>query len=117
MENFQEILMRLFRLCLAQTNLRVLHRRVAQMSFRDESVDSTCKVHGSIMMSVSLSFQVKDYDISRAYFQGTKEKLVYIRPDRVLNTTPNFERRTWHCAEADTIAPQSKPRFDSGNAR
>ena len=70
--------MRLFRLCLAQMNLRVLHRRVAQTSFRDESVDSTSKVLGSIMMSVSLSFEVKDYDISRAYFQGTLEKLSYI---------------------------------------
>ena len=46
----------------------------AQMSFRDEFGDSTSKVLGSIMMSVSLSFEVKDYDISRAYFQGTKEK-------------------------------------------
>ena len=59
-------------------NLRVLHRRVAQTSFRDESVDSTSKVRGSIMMSVSLSFEVKDYDISRAYFQETIEKLIYI---------------------------------------
>ena len=33
------------------------------MSFRDELVDSTSKVLGSIMMSVSLSLEVKDYDI------------------------------------------------------
>ena len=83
-------------------NLRVLHRRVAQTSFRDESVDSTSKVLGSIMMSVSLSFEVKDYDISRAYFQGTQEKLIYIWPERVLNTTPNFEWRMWRCVEANT---------------
>ena len=48
----------------AQRNLRVLHRRFAQMS-------------------VSWSFEVKDYDISRAYFQGTKEKLIHIWPERV----------------------------------
>ena len=63
---------------LHRLNLRVLHKRVAQTSFREESVDSTSKVLGSIMMSVSLSFEVKDYDISRAYFQGTKEELIYI---------------------------------------
>ena len=71
MENFQEMLMRLFRLCLARMNLRVLHRRVAQMSFRDDLVDSTSKVLGSVMMSVSLSSEVKDCDIGRAYFQET----------------------------------------------
>ena len=41
-------------------------------------MDSTSKMIGSIVMSVSLSFEVKDYDISRAYFQGTKEELIYI---------------------------------------
>ena len=62
----------------AQMTPRVLHRRAAQTSFRDESVDSTIKVFGSIMMSVSLSFEVKDYDISRAYCQETMKKLLYI---------------------------------------
>ena len=66
MENFQEMFMRF-----AQMNLRVLHRRVAQTSFRDESVDSTGKVVGSIMMSVSLSFEVKDYDLSRILPRNT----------------------------------------------
>ena len=54
------------------------HRRLAQTSFVDESVDSTSKVLVSTMMSASLSFDMKDYDISRAYFQGTMEKLIYI---------------------------------------
>ena len=53
-------------------------QKVGQTSFRDESVDSTSKVLGSIMMSISLSFEVKDHDISRAYFQETIEKLIYI---------------------------------------
>ena len=66
-ENLWKVFMRLFRLCLAGTNLRVLHnrlaemnlrvlhRRVAQMSLIDEFVDSTSKLLGSIMMSVSWS--------------------------------------------------------------
>ena len=49
----------------------------------DESVDSTSKVLVSIMMSVSLSIKgrplkLRHYDISRAYFQGTMERLIYI---------------------------------------
>ena len=49
----------------------------------DESVDSTSKVLVSIMMSVSLSnreksiWELEHYDISRAYFQGTTEKLIH----------------------------------------
>ena len=58
MENIQEMFMKLSRLCLAQMNLRVSHRRVAQMS-------------------VSLSFEVKDFDISRTYFQQTIEKFTH----------------------------------------
>ena len=47
-----------------------LHRRLAQ----DQFVDSTSKVLGSIMMSVSFSNKVKSlklkhHDINRAYFQ------------------------------------------------
>ena len=110
-ENIQNVLVRLFQ-CKTQSthtnvlhrlNLRVLHRWVTQTSFREESMDSTSKMLGSIVMSVSLSFEVKDYDISRAYLQGTKEKLIYIWPKRVLNTTPNFERRMWHRVEANTM--------------
>ena len=37
-----------------------------QTSFREESMDSTSKMLGSIMMPVSLSFALEDYDISRA---------------------------------------------------
>ena len=74
MEYIQKAFMRFFRLCPAQTNLRVLHSRLAQTSFVDESVDSTSQVLASVMMSASLSFEVKDYDVSRAYFQGTMEK-------------------------------------------
>ena len=53
------------------------------VSCTNESVDSTSKVLGSIMMSVSLSNKVKSlklkhYDICRAYFQGTMERLIYI---------------------------------------
>ena len=44
----------------------------------DESVDSTSQVLVSVTMSASLSFEVEEYDISRAYFQGTLEKLIYI---------------------------------------
>ena len=44
-----------------------LHRRIPQ----DQSVDSTSKVLGSIMVSASLS-------INRLYFQGTKERLIYV---------------------------------------
>ena len=100
MENFQKVFMRLFRLCPAWTNLRVLHSRLAQTSFTDESVESTSQV--LVMMSASLSFVVKDYDINRAYFQGTMEKLIYIWPKRASNTVPNFERRMRHCVEANT---------------
>ena len=44
----------------------------------------TVKVLVSIMMSVSLSNEVKPlklrrYDISRAHFQGTAQRLIYIR--------------------------------------
>ena len=46
--------------------------------FIDESVDSTSKVFVSVTMSASLSFEVEDCDISRAYFQGTMEKPIYI---------------------------------------
>ena len=49
---------------LHQLNLRVLHKRVAQTSFTDESVDSASKVFVSATMSASLSFEVKDFDIS-----------------------------------------------------
>ena len=56
--------------------------RFAQTSctdvFTNEFVDSTCKVLVSVTMSASLSFEVEDCDISRAYFQGTMEKLIYI---------------------------------------
>ena len=43
------------------------------------------KVLVSIMMSVSLSnkgksLKLRHYDISRAHFQGTAQRLIYIRP-------------------------------------
>ena len=41
-------------------------------------MDSTSQVLVSVMVSASLSFEVKDYDISRAYFRGTMEKPIYI---------------------------------------
>ena len=41
---------------------------VVPMQYTDESVDSTSKVLVSVMMSASVSFEVKHYDISRAYF-------------------------------------------------
>ena len=53
-----------------------------------------------MMMSANFSLEVKDDDISRADFLGTMEKLIHIWPVRVLNTTPNFERRMRHCVEA-----------------
>ena len=43
----------------------------------DESVDSTSQVLVSVMMSASLLLKLKHYDISRAYFQGTTERLKY----------------------------------------
>ena len=54
------------------------------MQDADESVDSTSRVLVSIMMSVSLSntgksLKFRHYDISRAYFQGTMERLTHIR--------------------------------------
>ena len=53
------------------------------MQDTDESVDSTRKVRVSIRMSVKLSNKWKSlksrhYDISRAYFQETMERLIYI---------------------------------------
>ena len=51
---------------------------LTQTSFTDEFADSTSKVLVSAMMSASLLFEVKDYDIRRAYFHGTMEKLSYI---------------------------------------
>ena len=54
------------------------------MQDTDESVDSTSKVLVSIMMSVSSSnkgksLKLRHYDISRAHFQGTMERLINIR--------------------------------------
>ena len=43
----------------------------------DESVDSTSKVLVSVMMSARLPLKLKHYDISRAYFQGIMERLIY----------------------------------------
>ena len=67
MEYIQNMFMRRVCLCLAQ----------------DQSVDSTSKVLGSIVMSVSLSNRVKSlklrhYDISRAHLLGTVERLIYV---------------------------------------
>ena len=44
----------------------------------DESVDPTSQMLVSVMMSASLSLKLKHYDISRAYFQGTMKRLIYI---------------------------------------
>ena len=54
------------------------------MQDTDESVDSTSNVLVSIMMSESFSnkgksLELRHYDISRAYFQGTVQGLIYIR--------------------------------------
>ena len=62
---------------------KMLTRWVCPCLAQDESVDSTSKVLVSIMVSVSLSNKVKSlklepYDISRADFQGTMERLIYI---------------------------------------
>ena len=60
------------------------------MQYTDDSVESTSKVLVSIMMSVSLSNNGKSlnlrlYDISRAYFQVTMERLIYIRlPQKIV---------------------------------
>ena len=43
----------------------------------DESVDSTSRVLVSVMMSASLSLNLKHYVISRTYFQGTLKRLIY----------------------------------------
>ena len=48
------------------------------VSCMDESVDSTSKMLVSVIMSASLSLKLKHYDISRAYFQGTMKRLIYI---------------------------------------
>ena len=57
---------------------------IVPMQNTDESVDSTSKVLVSILMSVSLSnegksLKLEHYDISRAYLQGTAQRLIYIR--------------------------------------
>ena len=82
-----------------------LHRRLV----RDESVDSTNKVVGSIMMS-AMSLEVKDYDISLSiYFQELIEKFIDVWPKRVL-------RRMRPCVDANTsIVPQSKSRCENCN--
>ena len=49
---------------------------VLSVSCINESVDSTSKVLVSVMMSPSLSLRLKRYDISRAHFQGTMERLI-----------------------------------------
>ena len=72
MENIQNVFMRLFQSKLTEKT------SLAQTSLKDESVDSTSKVLVSVTMSASSSFEVQDCDISRAYFQGTMEKLIYI---------------------------------------
>ena len=60
------------------------------MPYIDESVASTSKVLVTIMMSVSWSnkgksLKLRHYDISRAYFQGTMERLIYIRlPQKIV---------------------------------
>ena len=45
MEYIQKVFMRLFRLCLAWRNLRVLHSRLAQTSLKDESNNGETHLH------------------------------------------------------------------------
>ena len=67
------------------------------MQDKDESADSTSKVLVSIMMSVSLSnkrksLKLKYHDIGRAYFQGTMERLIYIRlPQKIVSNVTNIK--------------------------
>ena len=61
-------------------------------------MDSTSKVLDSIRMSVGLSYPVKDFDIST----NTGETQLHLTRVCVLNTTPNFEIRMWHCVEENT---------------
>ena len=72
MEHIPKVFMRLFQ-CRTQTRCTdIMHRRIYEFHTEelhrrlaeDQSVDSTSKVLVSVMTSASLSFEVKDYDIS-----------------------------------------------------
>ena len=65
MENIYKVFIRLFQCKSTEST------NPTQTSLIDESVDSTSEVLVSIRISASLSFEVKAYDTSRAYFQGT----------------------------------------------
>ena len=65
MENIQNVFMRLFQRKSTEST------SPPQTSFIDEFADSTSKVLVSVMMMASLSFEVKDFDISRTYLLGT----------------------------------------------
>ena len=77
MENIQNVFMRLFQ-CKTQWTCIDKSPSLTQTSFIDEFADSTSKVLVSVMTMASVSFEVKDHDISRTYFLGTMEKLSYI---------------------------------------
>ena len=77
MEHIPKVVMRLSQ-CRTQTRCTdILHRRICEFHTdelhrrlaEDHSVDSTSKVLVSVMMSASVSFEVKDCDINGAYFQ------------------------------------------------
>ena len=78
------------------------------MQDTDESVDSTSKVLVSFMMSVSLlnkakSLKLRHYDISRAYFQGTMERVIYIwLPQKIVRNATHLSRA---CMELNLLPP------------
>ena len=83
-------------------------QEIVPMQYTEESVDLISKVLVSIMMSLSLSnkgksSKLRQYDISRAYFQGTIERLIHIRlPQKIVrNVTKtklaeNGQERVWN---------------------
>ena len=96
--------MRLFRLCLAGTNLRVLHSRLAQTSFIDESVDSTsnvlCLSHDVgklVIRSERLRYQpsILPRNNGETHSHRTRACVEH-----------NFERRMRHCVRGNYNAVQ-----------
>ena len=84
MENIQNVFMRLFQCKLTE------YASLKQTSCTDVFWGRFCgfnKQGACLSQEVEkLSFEVKEYDISRENFQGTREKLKNTRPERMLNT-------------------------------
>ena len=84
---------------------------IVPMQDTEVSVDSTSKVLVSNMRSVSLSnrgksLKLRHYDISRAYFQGTVERLIYIRfPQKIVRnvTKTKLADGSRACMELKTL--------------